>query len=293
MRTIRLGTFSPSVLLEVATGALVDAGLTVVESPAQSSSQQFTDLFEGRLDAVFTNPDNVLAYRLVPDNPLGRTDDVRILGAIDRGLGLSLFTGPARRLGTFGVDVPGSGFAFIGYELLARAGLSRDVDYQVTTVGSTPRRARALIDGAIDCTVLNAGNDLLAEDHGAVRGASVTEIGPYVGTVLAATADSLAHNGDDLSTLLDVVTTTARAIRSHPAIATAAIERRLGLTEATAARHLAILTDPTQGLVTDSTLTVDDLRTIVDLRNRHARSATTLTIADAVASGLLHTPLRR
>ena len=299
MHTIQLGTFSPSVLLEVATvtGALAAAGLTVVEHPATSSAQQFTDLFEGRLDAAFTNPDNVLAYRCVPDNPLGRTGDVRILGAVDRGLGLALFTGVGRtvRGGTLGVDVPGSGFAFVGYELLARAGLARDVDYRVEALGATPRRARALIDGAIDGTVLNAGNDLLAEHHGALRVAAVTEIGPYVGTVLAATGDSVVSNGDALSVLLDVAATTARALAGgrHVNVVTTAIERRLGLTGVTADRHRAILADPTQGLVADGILTREDLATVVDLRNRHARSRTTVTVDDALAGGLLDSLLRR
>ncbi|QUQ65667.1 ABC transporter substrate-binding protein [Kutzneria sp. CA-103260] len=290
MHTIRLGTFSPSVLLAVATvtGALAAAGLDVAETPARTSAQQFTDLFDGRLDAVFTNPDNVLAYRCVPTNPLGRTGDVRILGAVDRGLGLALFTrGPDTvRGGTFGVDVPGSGFAFISYELLARAGLTRDVDYRVAALGATPRRARALIDGAIDGTILNAGNDLLAEDHGAQRVASVTTIGPYVGTVLAATGDGI---DDHLRTLLDVVSTTARDIVAgrHDKITLDAVERRLGLTGATAARHLETLADPRQGLVPDARLTSADLATVIDLRNRHAPGPTTLTVADVMASGLV------
>jgi hypothetical protein len=294
VRTIRLGTFSPSVLLEVATvtGALAAADLAVVETPARTSAQQFTDLFDGRLDAVFTNPDNVLAYRCVPTNPLGRTGDVRILGAVDRGLGLALFTAAGThdtvRGGTLGVDVPGSGFAFIGYELLARAGLIRDVDYRVEALGATPRRARALIDGAITCTVLNAGNDLLAEDNGARRIASVTEIGPYVGTVLATTGDLLTRHGESVRTLLDVVSATARDLAAgrHDEVALAAIERRLGLTGTTAARHLEMLADPEQGLVTDAWLTRADLSTVVDLRNRHAGGAP-LTVADALASGLV------
>ena len=297
MHTIRLGTFSPSVLLEVATvtGALAAAGLAVVEHPATSSAQQFTDLFEGRLDAAFTNPDNVLAYRCVPDNPLGRAGDVRILGAVGRGLGLALFgTRSVAPGGVFGVDVPGSGFAFVGYELLARAGLTRDLGYRVEPLGATPRRARALIDGTIDYTVLNAGNDLAAESQGALRLASVTEIGPYVGTVLTATGDSATRHAKALSALLDVVATTARDLvagRLHD-LAIAAVERRLGLVGATAERHLAILTDPTQGLVTDGVLTHDDLATVVDLRNRHARSRTPVTVAGALASGLLDVSLR-
>ncbi|MGH3390014.1 MAG: hypothetical protein ACRDOO_14185, partial [Actinomadura sp.] len=71
---LRLGLFSPSVVLGVAsaTGALDRAGLIIDEVPATSSSQQFTALLAGELDAVLTSPDNVLAYRGSAANPLGR-----------------------------------------------------------------------------------------------------------------------------------------------------------------------------------------------------------------------------
>ncbi|MFC7640501.1 hypothetical protein ACFQX6_05360 [Streptosporangium lutulentum] len=51
-------------------------------------------MLAGELDAAITSPDNVLAYRFVADNPLRSTADLRILAAVDRGLGLSLFTAP-------------------------------------------------------------------------------------------------------------------------------------------------------------------------------------------------------
>ncbi|WP_326834828.1 hypothetical protein VSH64_07845 [Amycolatopsis rhabdoformis] len=295
MHSIQLGTFSPSVLLSVATttGALVEAGLEVTEVPAKTSAHQFADLFEGRLDAAFTNPDNVLAYRCVAGNPLGRTGDVRVLGAVDRGLGLGLFTAPGSTGlssgGRLGVDVPGSGFAFIAFELLARAGLVRDTDYDVVSLGSTPKRARALIEGTVDTTVLNAGNDLVAEAQGAHRVASVTEIGPYAGTVLCATADGIAEHGTALAALLGVTSTLARELAAgqHRQVALAAITDRLGLTGASAERHLAILTDPAQGLVPDARLTREELDTVVFLRNRHSRAATPVTAAEALDSGLV------
>src|ERR1700737_2212675 len=142
-RLVRLGVFSPSVLLGVAAaeGTLDRAGLQGEEIPVASSSHQFTLLLAGELDAVLTSPDNVLAYRGSSANPLGRTVDVRILAAVDRGLGLSLFHGPrisglsglsglsGVRGGVLGVDVPTSGFAFVAYELLARHGLRYGADY--------------------------------------------------------------------------------------------------------------------------------------------------------------------
>lgn len=280
MHEIRLGTFSPSVLLEVAraSGAMAAAGLDVTEVPATSSPQQFTDLFAGRLDVALTNPDNVVAYRYVPTNPLGRTGDVRILAGVDRGLGLSLFTGPNVpdvedvRGGVVGVDVRGSGFAYICFELLARAGLRTDEDYTVEALGATPRRAAALLEGTCAATVLNAGNELRAEERGAHRIAAVTEIGPYAGSVLTATGAAVESNREVLHDLVEVLMATTRMIRDGAAstLVTEAIERRLGLTGASAAAHLAVLTDDAVGLVPDGRVSRAELETVLLLRGRHA-----------------------
>ena len=90
------GTFSPSVLLDVArrTGRLSDAGLEVTEVPVASSPGQFRSLVDGEIDVAFTSPDNVLAYRFSPTNPLGGLLDVGIVSGIDRGLGLALYGRP-------------------------------------------------------------------------------------------------------------------------------------------------------------------------------------------------------
>ena len=76
-----------------------------------------------------------------------------------------------------------------------RAGLSPG-DYSIATLGSTPRRAEALMEGRCSVTVLNAGNELRAQTAGCSCIASVTELGPYLGTVLATNAtdgDMQAH----------------------------------------------------------------------------------------------------
>src|SRR5665811_1871346 len=99
------------------TGRLDEHDLMIDEIPVLSSPAQFRSLLDGDLDAVLTSPDNVVAYRFVPDNPLGVTADVTIVSAIDRGLGLALYSRPGitaadqLRGATVGVDVPTSGFA--------------------------------------------------------------------------------------------------------------------------------------------------------------------------------------
>lgn len=304
---VRLGMFSPSVVLGVAaaTGALDDAGLTVTEVPATSSVQQFAALLDGELDAVLTSPDNVLAYRGSTANPLGRAADVRILAAVDRGLGLSLFTAPGLSPptgpgGVLAVDVPTSGFAFVAYELLAGLGLRAGSDYVVRAFGSTPRRAAALIAGACTMTVLNAGSDLRAEAAGCTRISRATVLGPYLGTVLAARGPILADASFRLRALTDVLLTTARAL-THVLVATtrtaaagrlgsvaaAVTADRLGLGEADVRRYLCTLVDPLEGLVPDGRLDRCALHTLCQLRGRYGAPGADLAALVTPGSGLV------
>ncbi len=297
VRTMCLGTFSPSVLVEVATrtGALEHAGLAVQEIPATSSPAQFAALLDGELDAVLTNPDNVVAYRCLPDNPLSRTADVRILAAVDGGLGLSLFGQPGHTTpkqlhgGVLSVDAPTTGFAFIAYELLDRLGLRKDDDYSIQAMGSTPRRTEALLTGQCHMTVLNAGNDLRAEGEGASRLSSVTSIGPYVGTVLAARGETIQRDGDALARLIETLLQTSAELveGKHIELALDATQHRLGLDRATAKRYLKTLVDPTEGLVADGWMSPDALQTVVELRNRYFPGASELTVQAVLGSGIV------
>ncbi|TCO50647.1 ABC transporter substrate-binding protein [Actinocrispum wychmicini] len=292
MDTLRISTFSPSVLVEVATdtGLLAGAGLKVDEIPARSSPAQFAALLDGSLDAVVTNPDNVVAYRCVPDNPLGRNADVRILAAVDQGLGLGLYArNPEPHTKVLGVDVPTSGFAFVAFELLTRLGLRRDIDYTVRALGSTPRRAEALLSGQCDITILNAGNELRAETAGARRLATATTLGPYVGAVLAARGQAVQENRDVLAAFIRVLLTTSTDLVSGELVdvAVAAARRRLGLDEESAARHVRTMVDPNEGLVADGQMTPDALATVVHLRNRHSPGAAQLSVQSVVRSGII------
>jgi ABC-type nitrate/sulfonate/bicarbonate transport system substrate-binding protein len=288
--TVRLGFFSPSVVLGVAaaTGALARAGLSVEEIEVASSPQQFSLLLGGALDAALTSPDNVMAYRRPAANPLGRAVDVRILAAVDRGLGLSLFAGPrvdpaaGLRGAVLGVDAPASGFAVAAYELLERQGLRRHDDYEVEQLGTTPVRAAALAAGRCAMTMLNAGSDLRAEEAGCTRVSRACSVGPYVGTVLAALGHAVERDGSPLRRLTSVLVDTCRElstgmseplISGHSALretAAAVARARLGLGPEGTARYLATLADPAEGLVPDGRLDPGSLRTLTYLRSRHA-----------------------
>ncbi|KMO67821.1 ABC transporter substrate-binding protein [Mycolicibacterium chlorophenolicum] len=274
MDHLRIGVFSPSVLLDVArsTGRLADAGLTVHETPVPSSPAQFESLRSGAYDAVFTSPDNALAYRFLPGNPLGELLDVEIVAGVDRGLGLCLCARPGvtdvRELagGVLGVDVPNSGFAFVAYGLLDELGLRRE-ELRVTALGSTPKRAAALTEGGCDVTVLNAGNELTARARGCLPLADVTRLGPYLGTVVARIREAPA--ADAVDRFVAALADTARVIRAGDGNAAEAAARLLGLSPKDAVEHVAVLRDPARGVIDDGSVEMAAVSTLVQLRRTY------------------------
>lgn len=274
MHTIRVGSFTPSVLLEVArrSGALDRAGLEVIESAVPSSPAQFRSLADGELDLAITNPDNVIAYRYIADNPLGTRLDALVVAALDRGLGLTLCARPgldgiaALERPVLGVDAATSGFGLLAYALLENRGFARD-RLRIEQLGSTPLRARALLAGECDVTMLNAGNELTAVARGATIVGGVEELGPYLGTVLVRMASSPADAGDELAAcLLGVAARIAR--RELDPEVTAAAETVLGLDPELARAHLEVLVGSTHGLVPDGRVDAESIENGLELRAR-------------------------
>jgi ABC-type nitrate/sulfonate/bicarbonate transport system substrate-binding protein len=198
-RTMRLGIFSANVVADwaAAHGVFAAHGLEVAQLPVRSSPEQFASLADGDYDVVLTSPDNVATYVLNDRNPLGRRLDLQIVRAVDRGGRLSLVGGPGMatledvRGRRFAVDVPTSGFAYVGFALLRRAGLEPGRDYGVVSAGATPRRRQLLAEGAFEATLLNAGHEVRAIRAGGHLLGTVSEVvHPYLGTVLATRGDS-------------------------------------------------------------------------------------------------------
>lgn len=273
--TVVVGSFTPSVLLDLAqsTGTLADAGLSVQEVPVTSSPGQFRSLVAGEIDVALTSPDNVLAYRYNPRNPLGELIDTCMVAALDRGMGLGLYGRPGLtpdrlRGARVAVDVPVSGFALALYALADTLGAGRG-DYELLTQGSTPQRLQALLAGESDATMLNAGNELVAEAAGCPRLAGVEQVAnPYLGTVVAVVGE---RRLDVARRLADCLVRTASAVLAGKLDDEAArsASRRLDLEPALAQRYVDRMRDPGQGLVTDGVVDNESLRTLVDLRRRY------------------------
>jgi ABC-type nitrate/sulfonate/bicarbonate transport system substrate-binding protein len=218
-----------------------------------------------------TSPDNVLAYRFSNHNPIGELLDARIIGAIDRGMGLGLYGRPGLtpadlRGATIGVDVPSSGFALALYALADSLGVDRE-DYKLAALGSTPKRLEALLGGQCDATMLNAGKELMAEAAGCVRLAGVTDkFAPYLGTVVAVVG---GRHLEAARRLTRAMSATCEAIVSGALDpeAVEASQRRLGLDDDLAVRYVGRLRDPNDGLVTDGVVDSASLATLIRLRS--------------------------
>ncbi len=278
MSHIVVGSFTPSVLLDVArsTGRLAARDLEVEEVAVTSSPAQFRSLLDRELDVALTSPDNVLAYRFNPGNPLGRLADVRILAAVDRGMGLGLYSRPGTTAADLvgaplGVDVAVSGFALAMYALAESLGVTRD-QYELVALGSTPRRLEALLAGECTATMLNAGNELIAEQRGCTRLASGADLlSPYLGTVVAIAGEARLELGRRLS---DALLETAREIVGgglDQETASSATSR-LGLDDELSKRYVERLRDPRDGLVTDGVVDRGALETLVRLRTTYLPS---------------------
>ena len=297
---LNVGTFTPSLLIDLArsSGALDRVGLDVNESQVPSSPAQFTSLEAGELDVVFTSPDNVVAYHFLTANPLQRAIPLQIIHAIDRGLGLSLCTAPhvsnvADLYGqVLAVDVPQSGFAFVAYALLERAGLFPG-DYIIESLGSTPKRTDALIAGSCAATILNAGNELRAAGAGCSILSPVSNLGPYLGTVLATLADrdeaANELNRRFVDALLETIHEVVAGDRETDAIESAM--RRLNLTEEEANEHYACLRSPTTGFVESGRVDRASIETLITLRHTYAPTPELDSILGALDSVLLERAL--
>ncbi len=275
---LRVGTFTPSVLIHLTrrSGRFRRAGIDVREYPVASSPAQFRSLEAGELDVAITSPDNVLAHRFLSKNPLRRNLPVSVIAAIDRGLGLALCTAPSVRSaddvrgGAVGVDVADSGFAFVAYALLEKRGLQVG-DYRVDVLGSTPTRASALIDSRCAATVLGSGNELRAEAAGCSIVAEVTELGRYIGSVVAAMDTPDPQINDVRRRFADALLETAGEIVAgeRGAEFVESAMALLELSESEAVGHYRRALAPSTGFIPDGFVDRESIMVLVELRRRY------------------------
>lgn len=212
--TIKIGQFSESAVLAVARAKKLDEkyGINWETQRVPSSPAQFESLSSGEIDIAITSPDNVLLYATTDKNPIGRQLQLRILRTIDRGMGLALYTSEditeasQLRGTTLGVDVPNSGFAFLLFALAQKLGVARE-DYELESIGATPKRLSAVETKTVSATILNAETAVQAEQLGLRKWASSIDVSDnYLGTVLTQIDASMNPNTEKFLELWEEAT---------------------------------------------------------------------------------------
>jgi ABC-type nitrate/sulfonate/bicarbonate transport system substrate-binding protein len=250
-------------------------GVEVNVETTPSSMYQVQKLVAGEFDLACTAVDNVFAYQTgAGEIELDREPDLFIaMGATQ--IELSFVVAPKIKSfaglkgKTIAMDALATGFAFVLYQMLENAGVSRD-DITLVSVGSTPSRWESVRDGD------HAGTLLIEPFTSAARGAgfrvlesSLDTFTHYQGQVYTASRSWAADNQDPviafikgyLNALDWVLDPTNRDEaedmlgRNMPNMKPQAI-----------APALAKLLEPHTGLTPNATIDPRDLQAVLDLR---------------------------
>ena len=258
-------------------GSFHSRGVDVAIELTPSSIAQAQGVAAGEYDIAFTAFDNVVAYAS-GQGAAGEGVDpgyVMIMGATQ--LELSLVVDPSVRSHadlagrSIALDALDTGFAFVLYEMLERAGVDRD-RCQLVAVGATPQRWHSVRDGTHAATLT---------------------IEPFTSVARAAGFDVLdsstrlfeSYQGGVVTARRQVLDDQARAVRAfvdgyldglgwvlEPSNRDAVREllvRRMDLDPRAVERVLDSVLSPGSGLTPEAELLTGGIQTVLDLRSRH------------------------
>lgn len=260
-------------------GSFAGQGLDVEIVYTTGSIPQLSGLVQGAYHLVQTAPDNVVN---INSNPSAFGLDPALSPAIRMLLGgstgpLCLYVRPAvtgfadLHGAMLGVDNPGSGFALVLRDMLARNGLELERDYRFVVAGGTSARLEALKSGTVAATILYLPFDLMAAEQGfRVLATSSTYYAAYASLATAGTRDWIEANTD---VVLGYIVALRQALRwiydpANAAAARALIIRELAsdMSAALAERAYTAFVDPVAGFGETGLLAVDDLQQVIALR---------------------------
>ena len=265
------------------------AGATVTLETTPNSTYQIESLVNGEFQIGATAFDNVVAYQEQQGAvQFATTPDLfAFMGATQ--LELSLVVAPEiqsfedLRGRSLALDALATGFAFVLYHMLERAGLS-EADYSPVAVGATPQRWDAVKAGRHAGTLTIEPFTSVAVAGGyRVLATSRSVLERYQGGVFAASRNWAAANGDSLEAFIrgylkGLAWTLDEAnyadavdiLRRHmPAI-------KAGVVAAVMTKLLAAST----GLTPFAVLDEAGMQTVLDLRSRYVQPTKRLASAE-------------
>ncbi len=258
------------------------AGVKVDLTTTPSSSFQAENLAAGRFQIAGTAFDNVVAYsegqgavRIEP-----APDFFAFMGATQIELALVTLPDVKTIAGlkgrTLALDALATGFAFVLYEMLARAGLTRD-DVEMVPVGATPQRWESVKAGTHAGTLTIEPFTSIARAQGFNVVETSTGMFPcYQGGCFAARRGWAKDNADAVTGFVKGYLK-GLAWTLDPANRAAATDVLLANMEAikppVAPKVMDNLLNPRSGLTPEAKLLPDGIATVLELRSRYGGGA--------------------
>lgn len=264
-------------------GWFEDAGLKINLTTTPSSIFQAENLAAGKFQIAGTAFDNVVAYSegqgAVKIDPA--PDFFAFMGATQ--IELALVTAPDVKTvadlkgRSLALDARATGFAFVLYEMLSRAGLSID-DVEMVEVGATPKRWESVRDGTHAGTLTIQPFTSIARAQGFnVPQTSTDMFACYQGGSFAAKRSWATDNAD---TVKGFIRGYLKGLEwtLDPANREAATRVLLANMEAikppVAPKVMDNLLNPRSGLTPRAEILMDGVATVLELRSRYGAGGT-------------------
>jgi len=266
-------------------GYFAAGGIDVQLTPTPNSVFQLTGLIDGRFDIAMTAIDNVIAYMEGQgEAPTGTTPDIVAFMGGDNGFLALAGAADVKRVGdlkgrTVSVDALTTGYAFVLFDLLRRAGLTQ-ADYRIEKAGGVLARWEALKEGKHDATLLITPFDILATAAGLnVLQYAIDAYGRYQGLVGAARREWAARNPKLVEAYIRGYVAGVDFVRApeNKEAAVAILRRNLPqMPQEVALQCHAAMTGPT-GFTPKAALDLDGVRRVLDLRSEYGKPQKALT----------------
>lgn len=254
-------------------------GLALALETTPSSVYQIEKLYAGDFDIAATAFDNVVAYQEGQGAVAlqGEPDLFAFMGATR--IELSLIASPtvenvaALKGQTIALDALATGFAFVLYDMLERAGVAL-ADCRLEPVGATPQRWESVRDGATAATLTIEPFTCIARALGFnVIATSTEDLPNYQGGIFAARRQFGAEHGNEIEKFIRGYLA-GLAWTLDPANEAAAkallLERMPAIKPGVVGAVMEKLIDPRTGLTPAGHIDREGMATVLALRSRYA-----------------------
>ncbi len=259
-------------------GFFAKEGLKVTQDITPGSKQQMIDLMEGKYQFASTAFDNIVAYT-EGTIKLPNYDVVAIMG-LHFGMHSVVARPEIKKYSDLkgkvvAVDSPTSGYATVFYHIVKeKAGLEKDKDYTINSVGGTGARVKALKEGTAHVAMISSPEDMQLEDEGfTILGDAASEIGAFQGSTYAVRKSYAKDHPKEVESFVRAMVAATDFVFSNKAGTIEVIKARIkGLSDADASKLYDRLTGP-GGLNKRAALNTKGMETVLKLRTIYGGAA--------------------